>query len=355
MNAFFVSFRFRLGYKQTASSNASCSGNSAQYVRYATSIGIYFQLVANRTDGTIYPPVVVVQYAYASTSDLSARVPITFTIQYSNNMDAQNTYIWIAVGVLAAVVLVRAFFRTWIWNRRAGKIAPDFVSLFKFFMYLCDGVGNVFFVVLLGVAIYWLAFFKAESVAYVVLPLPYQEQTFQLLLIVAFVAKALDILHTIFTQTSYDIFLVDWERPKLSAAGNASNLILPPIKKTGGDASKASDELGTGAGKKDGKQPLISGGGGDEANESNQVSCWRTLFVANEWNELQTFRKVNTTVQIVLVLFFLKVVNLEALTTSDCNTSIAPSINQYQGPYSFILRVAMAASIYVGVGESKQC
>lgn len=50
------------------------------------------------------------------------------------------------------------------------------------------------------------------------------------------------------------------------------------------------------------------------------------------------------------MLFFLKVINLEALTTADCNTSISPDPNSYQAPYSGILRVAMAASMYLGMG-----
>ena len=37
----------------------------------------------------------------------------------------------------------------------------------------------------------------------------------------------------------------------------------------------------------------------------SKVSCWRTLFVANEWNELQTFRKINPTVQLIFILFLL--------------------------------------------------
>ena len=38
-----------------------------------------------------------------------------------------------------------------------------------------------------------------------------------------------------------------------------------------------------------------------------QVSIWRTYFIANEWNELQTQRRVNQTWQLMLVLFLLEV------------------------------------------------
>jgi len=39
----------------------------------------------------------------------------------------------------------------------------------------------------------------------------------------------------------------------------------------------------------------------------NTVSAWRTCFAANEYNEIQTFRRVNVTFQLFFVLFLLKV------------------------------------------------
>ena len=36
------------------------------------------------------------------------------------------------------------------------------------------------------------------------------------------------------------------------------------------------------------------------------VSVWRTYLVANEWNELQTRRKINPALQAVLVILILK-------------------------------------------------
>ena len=37
------------------------------------------------------------------------------------------------------------------------------------------------------------------------------------------------------------------------------------------------------------------------------VSVWRTYLVANEWNELQIKRKIIVSLQIVLVIFILRV------------------------------------------------
>ncbi len=48
-------------------------------------------------------------------------------------------------------------------------------------------------------------------------------------------------------------------------------------------------------------------GSGEAKSQASPVSIWRTYFVANEWNEIQTIRKINPTFQVMAVLFFLEV------------------------------------------------
>ena len=38
------------------------------------------------------------------------------------------------------------------------------------------------------------------------------------------------------------------------------------------------------------------------------LQVWRTYLVANEWNELQTTRKINLSLQVVLVILVLRVI-----------------------------------------------
>ena len=141
-------------------------------------------------------------------------------------------------------------------------------------------------------------------------------------------------MHLILVQCSYDIIFIDWERPKETE----------PFMSTGAkQASNVSNE------KESQETRLIH----HDAIMYSKVSCWRTLFVANEWNELQSFRKINSTIQLIVVLFFLKVINLEALTTADCNVTLAPNANVYQGSYNGILRVGMAASLYFAIGMTQ--
>ena len=63
-------------------------------------------------------------------------------------------------------------------------------------------------------------------------------------------------------------------------------------------------------------------------------------------------RKVNSTFQLIAVLFLLKVINLEALTLRDISGSLNRDVNEYKAPYSSVLRVAIASSMYLALGKT---
>ena len=79
------------------------------------------------------------------------------------NLDKYNNDMAIAVGVLAGMSVFYAGLLTWGWNKRAGKLAIDFVTLVKFVLFGCGVLANVFFVVAFGSAAWWLIFYKVCS------------------------------------------------------------------------------------------------------------------------------------------------------------------------------------------------
>lgn len=88
--------------------------------------------------------------------------------------------------------------------------------------------------------------FQGQDAAYLLLPSSTERSYFSILIGAAFGCKALDLLYMIWTQTSIDIFFIDWEKPRGSSSENS------------------------------------------ESNRSDApISIWRTYFVANEWNEIQ--------------------------------------------------------------------
>ena len=110
-----------------------------------------------------------------------------------------------------------------------------------------------------------------------------------------------------------DIFFVDWERPR--------------------------------------GKVVQSGDAKEKTQNEAPVSIWRTYFVANEWNELQTTRKINDTFQVITVLFFLHVVGFENVATADPRSDFNPSSDDYYAPHSRTFRFAVSSFVYVMVGK----
>ncbi|CAF3758313.1 unnamed protein product [Rotaria sp. Silwood1] len=201
------------------------------------------------------------------------------------------------IGVLCGLGIILALIQTCIWHSRAGKQIIDLGTIGKFLLYIIHIVGTIFFIVMVGVSLWWLIFFKRPGSAFLVIPTSIQQTSFTVLVVVTFILKSLDILHIIIRQSNIDIFFMDWEKPK--------------------------------------------------SNDITDVSVWRTYFVANEYSELQTFRRVNSTFHIIAVLFFLKVINLENVATAQPGTNLFPSSSNYNADYNGILRVGIAFSMWL--------
>nr|XP_032649662.1 meckelin-like isoform X2 [Chelonoidis abingdonii] len=137
------------------------------------------------------------------------------------------------------------------------------------------------------------------------------ETNFIIYLSCAFVLKAVDLLHLLITQVTISVFLIDWEKPKEKPAFKAP-------------------------------------AGGQRAISS--VSIWRTFLIANEWNEIQTHRKLNPSLQLFAVLLLLEVVGLKNITSRDLNVDLHPGADAYLAAWSPILRFGIAASLWLALG-----
>ena len=115
-------------------------------------------------------------------------------------------------------------------------------------------------------------------------------------------------------QSRIDLFFIDWERPP--------GKVIPLGSSAGSCASEA------------------------------PVSIWRTYFVANEWNEIQTVRQINPIFQYFAVLFFLSVVGFGNVATMDPVSDFHTSDGVvYRAPMSSILRFACIGVLYLTIGQ----
>ncbi|CAD7702542.1 unnamed protein product [Ostreobium quekettii] len=145
--------------------------------------------------------------------------------------------------------------------------------------------------------------FKLQREASVVVVEDGDVAGFRAAVFVAAVGQGLGLLHMLYRQVTYDIFFMDWEKPRR----------------------------------------VLTRGGGRE--ESAPVSCWRMLFVANEWNELQAVRKTSPAFTMLCMVLFLEGLHLSWAARMDPNEH-----NLDWNPYSqdsSLLRVGTDAGLFI--------
>ncbi|EDL98449.1 similar to transmembrane protein 67, isoform CRA_b [Rattus norvegicus] len=289
-------------------------GNQPRVIRVATQISLSIRLVPNTKNGNIYTPLLTIAYSDIDIKNAySQSVKISFSVKYEMNQGDAFVQTDIALGVLGGLAVLSSLLKTAGWKRRIGSPMIDLQTVMKFLLYYAGDLANVFFIITVGTGLYWLIFFKAQKSVSVLLPMPVQEERFVTYVGCAFAMKALQFLHKLISQITIDIFFIDWERPK--------GKVLKAVEGEGGVRSA-----------------------------TVPVSIWRTYFVANEWNEIQTVRKINPLFQVLTTLFFLEVVGFKNLALMDPSSSLSRSLSDYAAPYSRILRYAVATTIWLVIG-----
>ncbi|ERE81309.1 meckelin [Cricetulus griseus] len=271
-------------------------GSQPRVIRIATQISLSIRLVPNTKNGNIYTPLLSIAYSDIDIKNANSQfVKISFSVKYEMNQGDAFVQTDIALGVLGGLAVLSSLLKTAGWKRRIGSPMIDLQTVMKFLVYYAGDLANVFFIITVGTGLYWLIFFKAQKSVSVLLPMPVQEERFVTYVGCAFAMKALQFLHKLISQITIDIFFIDWERPK--------GKVLKAVEGEGGVRSA-----------------------------TVPVSIWRTYFVANEWNEIQT------------------VVGFKHLALMDSSSSLSRNMSDYIAPYSRILRYAVATAIWLVIG-----
>ncbi|KAM6281995.1 meckelin isoform 2-T2 [Porphyrio hochstetteri] len=288
-------------------------GKLPRVIRIASKITISIRLVSHTQRGTIYPPLVTIAYTDVLVQNPETQsVMVSFSVSYEMNQSEAQVQTDITLGVLGGLAVLWSLLKTAGWKRRTGNSVIDLQTLFKFLLFYAGDLANVFFIITVGTGIYWLVFFKAQQFVSVLLPLPSEEEDFVTYIACAFSLKALQFLQLLVSQLTIDIFFIDWERPK--------GKVLKAVEGEGVIKSAAAP-----------------------------VSIWRTYFIANEWNEIQTMRKINPLFQVLAVLFFLEVVGFSNLALMDSSSSLTRGSESYIAPWSRILRFGVAAALWLAI------
>eukprot|EP00731_Ephydatia_muelleri_P007668 Em0004g6a len=268
---------------------------------YAQTMQLSFHITS---DGKLYP---YLRIAYNSTNNLKA----SFSVIYTQNNNF-NIGLAVTAAILFGLSIVYTGILTNSYLRRTGR---NFCEVPTFVFYgaeLCSSTSTVLFILLFTSSALWLIIYKAQTTLFFVLPLGTQELALKILIGVAFVCRLLHVVYVLVQQCSVDIFFMDWERPK-------GTTILPEAT------------------------PMAT----PTPAPATSVSIWRTLFVANEWNEIQTVRKINPMFLLITVLLFLKVIGFEYLAEHEPYSHVTQSPDRYSPPYSSTLRFSLTSLHFI--------
>ncbi|CAH8580202.1 unnamed protein product [Schistosoma intercalatum] len=353
----------RLFMVDNFSGKTSTISKVPQLVRYASNIEIKVTSQDSVTDGQIYPPIIKIDYSnlYA-TNDYGKgkQVQITFSVTYSSSIAKQAAFdqaLRIAMGCMSTLAACYAMIRTWIWSRRAGALRLDAMLVIKLILFAAGNISNAFLIVIYFVSIYFLIFYKVQSVY--LINLPNSDEFIVIYIAIAFALKCIDLIHLIAVQCTMDMFLIDWEPPKFNRNVNNVN----PSSNTDIQLSSRSQSLGKynmindvtddleARPKKELRSSLPPSSISNQMEDTG-ISVWRIIYVANEWNEIQTYRKTSCLITIACVLILMQVIGLENLASSDAKSNVVLNSYEYQSPQSRIFRIALILSIFSVIGRS---
>ena len=282
-----------------------------QVIRVASKITMRI-LLSTLTAGRIVPPLLDIEYTerytrlvettvdppmteYETAEETTAGTPkVSFEVQYTMNTDSMMSLITTFFGVFLAIVAATTFLKMAFWTRREQSPPLDMAYLWRFIVIACGTLADIMFVYLAGISFYFYLFFKAQDTVAILMPTEDVARPFYSLLIACLVCKTIHLADLVLRQVRVDLFFIDWEKSR---------------------------------GRLEGK--------GNEDGEYAPVSAWRSLLVANEYNELQTIRQVNFEFTLVFLLFVMTGLNGIYYASNTPNSDLQPVDTH------FVLRFAL--------------
>eukprot|EP00899_Mesostigma_viride_P010701 jgi/Mesvir1/19632/Mv09918-RA.1 len=282
------------------------AGAKPQVIRYVNDFHLTVEL-RDDGNGKIFPPKVTLGYRTVDMTSVSSEVPskLKFRAEYTSNLDGFNKTFKIIVIIALVIGVITWLFRLFTYQRRRQGVTIDMPFFFRGIVLAPSSLGIPLTVAAMIGAYYWFVFYKLQSSVYVMMPHDGDANFFKLVLVAGCVGQFIYILDMVHSQTSYDIFFIDWERPRTT------------VSSTG-------------------------------AREYAPVSVWRTLFVANEWNEMQCQRKTSLPFSLVILTFLLWGLNLEGLAIIQPNLD---SLDEhFYDEQSLVLRFAISSALLLAIG-----
>lgn len=294
-------------------------GSKFEVVRILKSTHLRIQTT---TGNKIKTPLLVLEYGRYNLSEMRVvqdlQIGFKFEVTFEKGVDFDSFFeimlpIFLILGFIIAIIDTISF------KVRECKQFYDLHLFGKFLIFYLSKVSSTLFLVAVIVSIYIHFVYKTQNELKVILPNPVEEVVTHFLLI-GFCLKTVKMVDHFYTVANIDIFFVDWERPKLN-----DNTCLK------------SNHLET-----------PSSMGSRQTNfETNNVSAWRNYFIANEWQELTTKRKVSIFVHLLTMLILFFCVGMENFSSGLFYFHFKTANSDLKPKEMIILRISTGILVYL--------
>ncbi|XP_052890600.1 meckelin [Anopheles moucheti] len=254
--------------------------NQFFFLRYVRKIELEFKLHPDhgKHPNRISIPLVRMEYALLnmsaqsaqSTSTIDFEFTVTFTKSYS-----YSSLLEILLPIFVLLAFSMSVFQSYCYKLRQNKVYYDMEVFWNFVIYLGSYLGTAFLIVLAIIVLHAFFTYKTQSTVHLLLPLEVQNVV-EVFIYVGFALKFLKLMRVFFYMANVDIFFIDWERPKIFDIGTMGQRL---------------HQLDT--------PSIASSTNTKPTNSHDSVSAWRNYFIANEWQELATKRKISMFAHIV--------------------------------------------------------
>uniref|UniRef100_A0A336LUV8 CSON013682 protein n=1 Tax=Culicoides sonorensis TaxID=179676 RepID=A0A336LUV8_CULSO len=260
------------------------------YVRYVKSVELRFKIHDhNKRSNRISVPLLVIDYGVLNSTEANQVENINFEFKINFSKHYSFDYLLeILLPIFIILAFTMAIFQTVCYKIRQNKIFYDIEIFSNFLIFLCSTIANALFLVVIIISIYVLCSYKSQQNVKILLPIAEQE-ALEVFIYAAVVFKFVKILRHFWLQVNVDIFFIDWERPKVFESTSRNYF----------------------------DTPSIASGVTTKHTTVESVSAWRMYFIANEWQELMTKRKISFLAHFILLCLVFFVFGFQNWSSTD--------------------------------------
>lgn len=295
-------------------------------VQYAKTMELIIKLDETNNE-KISLPVLKINYRARSTSTIEqggdlARSQVSFSTSYDQNTIKFNKNLHIVFYVWLVIMVLTVFIITYFEFHRPNILSQNDMfcqaALIKVLINTFDLFAKFFFWFIFGATGWIFVFFKLQDRVYTFMP-PLEDyvqnyKQYDVIFGIVCATKVISMVFNIyFGQCQLELFMIDWERPKL----HIHNFIS-----TGKDNND------------------------DGARSKFDVNAWRHLFLINEFHELQTHRIISSEVLLIAYALIMEGIGVINWTNHDPNLVI----HDEPSPRNFTLFFFITACVIYGLG-----